>query len=347
MFYFRSLFSLALLTSLFICSQSHAFTRRPPPGVTFPIDNRTWVLNDSILPYGQEEIWLMPEENAKNHDEFITVKFYSQQSHMRDLTVKTKFSEGSEEYTNQRSKNKILIAVHNSLDDRFSMVCYLQGRKYLYEVMYTCPAEYISDADRRLWIERFEKLKEAPMIADPDWLVVKPSNVMLNEEKVNICLNTQLYNNALMDFSLQLPKSWRIAEKKSDVPHTSNIFGLKNQSCAFFSRLDSLVFGSVSAIPISNESGEKIQDIWEEVLASLKNDGINVVAEGPIKTYSGLKGNFLIIRGDDDLVCWTAAFTGNNKNYLVGAWTHSKNFNAVGKDVYQILRNFSLNGPLL
>lgn len=314
----------------------HAFAEAPYkiPGIAFPLDERTWVLTYPLLPHGQDEIWLMPEKDTQN--EFIVVKFYPSECEFDNFNAKKNDPAQSKVYAQKKEKNKAINAIHIKADDKFHINVLIQGKTQLYEVHYVTSGAQISEEERAAWIKRLSQAREA-LAASGNWIHLIPTEVTQNQAKIKSSNENRVYKHSTQGFSVNLPQPWAVAEDYTPMPEVIDGFSFINQ--LVFSRGDKLIMGNVAIA--ESFSGKEFN--WTKVMKYLRRDfNLCIVTNGSITTFDGLEGHFIVFKEGNNLLIWKAFYTVQGQTYLVELNIHPNNYTATKKEIFDLLRSFSL-----
>lgn len=321
----------------FFCSKGFAALPYKIPGITFPLDDRSWVLVYPLLPHGQEEVWFMPEKESQN--EFIIVKFYPPETEFDYLVPKKSDPAQSKVYVQKRDNNRAVNAVHVKADDRFHINTLLKGQTQIYEIHYISPGKQITEDNRLAWIKRLCQAKEA-LGAHGNWLHVTSNEATQNQTKIKCCGENLVYSHSNKGFSVNFPQPWALSEDYTPMPEIIDGYSFTNHLA--FSRGDKLIMGNIA---IAEQLGNAFN--WNRIMKYLRRDfNLHIVTSGAITTFDGLNGNFIVFKENEERLVWRAFYNVEELTYLLELSIHPNNYTTTKKEIYDLLKSFSLKSTL-
>ncbi|PJD97944.1 MAG: hypothetical protein CK425_02110 [Parachlamydia sp.] len=333
---FKWTFSILLYAILWI-SNCQAAEPYQLPRVSIPTDARNWMLCDPVLPYWQKKIFIMPEDNDQ---EFISIEFFPRQENL-DQLYGIAADENIKIYTTQHQADKKIIALEDQ--GLFKIHMSFQGKAFLYNIYFECPAEDLEEEERYAWIERFGQITESPH-PQADCLIVTPFEVMRKGSKIKVIAQTKKHTHPSANFSMILPVSWLFQGLDLKLPGESD--GAEFTMHRFFARRDELIAGSVATaryLLSKKPTEEELENNWKKSMKNVRQQKIDLITEGSIINGEGAKGNYMVTRVPDGSVVWQAFYFTQYRTYLITIQVDGKNFKATGREILSLLKNFSFS----
>lgn len=308
--------------------------------VSFPIDGRRWVLLDPVLPYGQNEIWLVPEGSQGKGKEFIVVSELSLKATVDKAVDPSVVLKGDSVYKNNATDSKTILAYLNNANQYYTANCAFKGDLKLHDILYIAPHNAVSEQERQTWADRLDQASVANIQDDPSRITVTSRGVFQNHKKLSGHPHLKQFTHPELGFSVSFPSTWAFDTATNTFKKMKGATGVQYLA---FHRMDELAKGSVGVI---HSDGPITQQRYEQLIETAKNtffqeDGL--VARGNIENHQGIKGKYLVLKMPNDHFEIVAFFPPQEKKlFIMKMSVHEQNFQPMFDTILETFKSFTL-----